>query len=441
MNMNMGLDKRFILHYSISLVICGVLLYLFFFFRQKNTVPVIDENPVTVSVPAGTQFYRDPSCAEKYELDKLPKTATVQILAMAADNHNLLVQTTDNNRRGWLKLDVFQEGVIPADHPFPGFYDSEGHRFSSSLKGFEGKRLEDLEKKYGTAVAVVPEKDGFVAHFQTELYNVEDHMTYTDLAFRFKDNLATEIILSEETAKKWSWSQYSPLFRLPIWLGYKVTPKQYKGTVTLQDPSYIKHINLWVKFESGLLQILCNVLLFFLYVAIALFVLIRLPLYALYPLPVYLKYSYKFSASTTNYLLALYFFLAYILVTPFIAMNLSTSSIWNLIWTLLVLGGGVYVFRKWSRDIEENKCIDCNRYKSYELTSHEFSHTTIEQRVETHTTNERRSGTVNGQSVLVDVPVKHVCAYTVEVKHYNDIYTCSFCGHEIHTESTTERRL
>lgn len=444
MTMNLGLDKRYILYYLLSLVICGVLVFYFFFFQQKTSVPVLDPNPVTVSVPAGTMFHRLPSCPEHSELGKLPKSAKAQILALSTETHNVLVQTTDNGRRGWLKKEVFKEGVIPEDHPFPGFYDNKGYRFSSSLKDFQGKRLEELEKEYGTAISVMPDKKkgSFEARFRMELYNKEDHVTYTDPAFRFVDSLATEIILPEQYAKKWSWSQYSPLFRLPIWLGYKVTPKQYTGsTVTMLDSTHGKSVNIWFKFKPDWLRIICNILLVIVYLAFIIFVFIRIPLYAVYPLPIYLKYNYNLSASATNGLLGIIFFLVYLLMAPFIAMDLATSSIWNLIWTVLLLGGGIWVYGKWSADIEENKCVRCNRYKSYECTRHEYSHTTIEQRTVVTTSHETRSGTVDGHHVTVDVPVEHTDTYKVEVKHFNDTFTCRYCGREYHSTSTEETRL
>lgn len=437
--MSLGFDKRYILRYLLSIIVCAAVIAVFFFLDKKSSVPILDKDPVSVKVPAGTMFYLNDECTDNCELGKLPRLASAQIMAISRDNHNLLVQTTDNGRRGWVKKDVFKEGTIPQDHPFPGFYDERGHRYSTSLGDIEGKRLEELETEFGTATGIVPEKKGFVATFRMELYNKEDKQTYLDPSIRFADSLATELILPEKQAKKWSWAQYSPLFRLPIWLGYRVTPKQYTGLVTMQD-NYHKSIQPFFKFKPQWLRMICNFLLGIAYIAFIFFVFIRIPLYSVYPLPTWLKYNFNLSASSTNAILGLIFFIVYLAFTPFIAMDLSTS-LWNVVWTVVLLGGGIYVYNKWSNDIEEKKCSSCNRYNSYDLTEHRYTHSTLEMRSETTTRHETRHGTVDGHSVSVDVPVSTTRHYTVEVKHFEDTYTCRFCGEEIHETSTEEREV
>lgn len=437
--LNPGLELRFIHRYVLSLAICAAACYLFFIYNLRySTEQVIDPAPVTVTLKKGTVLYYNSACNSNVELCKLPKTTKATILASVEANHNLLV-ATESGFRGFVNKKDFADDEIPQDHPFPGFDDVMGHRYSSSIEGFEGKRLEELEQEFGFATGIVPTENGFLATFRMELYNSSDDQVYWNPSVRFIDSLAVDTVF-EHRGREWSWTQYNPLFRIPIWLGYKVTPHQWEASFAQQDTTR-RTLDIWFGFDPWWLRAICNVLLGIFYIWLVFFILIRLPILPFYPLVTFAKYSYRLNADMAIGLLFILHVIAYLALVPFIAMNFSTG-IWNMIWMLVLFFGGMYAFGKLTGKIEAGKCPTCNHYDSYDLTEHKYSHTTIEQRAETHTSHETRRGrTTSGQSVDVDVEVHHTSYYDVEVKHFNDTYTCRFCGSLKHDTSTEETRL
>lgn len=436
---NPGFDFRFTLRYLLSLAICAASIYVYIIYDWNSTTEqIIDENPITVTLKKGTVLADRRDVNDHSKICELPKTVDATILGMSISNHNVLVATEDG-WRGFVDKKDIPEGAIPEDHAFPGFNDELGLRYSSSIEGFEGKRLEELESELGFATAIIPSKEGFTAIFRIELYNSADHNVYYNPGIRFIDSLAVDTVLNAAT-REWSWTQWNPFFRIPLWLGYKTTPEQWKGHMSLQD-SGNRSIDIWYSSDNGFWQAIVNIALFFLYISIIFFIIFRLPILPVYPLITFVKYNYHFDADTTIGILFIIFAFFYITVTPFITIVLSTG-IWNLIWFIIILGGGMYVFSKLSQKVEENKCPSCNRYDSYELTDHVYSHTTIEQRSRQHTTNETRRGTTSsGESVNVNVRVHHTTYYDVEVKHFNDTYTCRYCGNKKYTTSTEETEI
>ncbi len=436
---NPGFDFRFTLRYLISLAICAVSVYFYFIYSWDNTsTPIVDEDPVTITLNKGTALYVDKDCYDAHKFAELPRSTKATVLAMNIAYHNLLV-ATESGYRGFVKVEELPEGTIPEDHQFPGFDDVMGYCYSSFLEGFEGKKLEELESKLGFATSIEPTRAGFLASFSMKVFNSEDHQVYVRPKILFVDSLATDTILNKPL-REWSWTQWNPLFRLPLWLGYKQTPKQWKGNMSLKDEGNTT-LNIWYKSDSGFWQVVVNIILGIIYISLVFFIFIRLPILPFYPVITFLKYNYRLDAATTNGILAIIFFLVYLILTPFFTILLS-SNIWNLIWTILLFGGGIYVYSKLAGKIKANKCATCNRYDSYELIAHEYSHTTIEQRARTHTTNETRRGrTTDGQYVDVNLEVHHTTYYDVEVKHFNDTYKCKFCDALTFSTSTEETEL